>query len=795
MSSSSLIFIIKNILNRIKYFLKAKIPEKFLIIAAYTSNIILIALQYLIFRHIGGESNPVILVTSIIVGTQLLIPFFIMDFIPMLHYIVMVFFIVSGVVLRLVDVFPVYYYMISLIMPIILIKMEPVLTTSPTISRISTRISRAIRKARLPRSREEAIFNLKLSAIYIASLVISAIFYILKGYLPALIVSIYNIGIIAFISLNIATNPMISIPKEKYSMTLLFVMRYPLLFRLVNKMKMKLHPLTEKAGVLIYEIEYLSKYLASLFIYIMVLPTLVTTVLVLLPIEIAIVFIPILLIVPMFLYYAPFINMRSKANKRKQLTEKEYPIFVAYASTMISAGVNLYTVFKELATGKGTELLKGYTADAKYITALVERQGIPEVTALERYANTHPSSDVKNFILGYIHQLQLGGKVTQYLEQRLVEALDLLRRRMENFVKQIVMLTEIALIVLVLPSLPTVLGFIIAPDIVYNMLFIQMFVLTPLMGFMFNSVAGAIMPEFKDEYKFTYIPSIIGGVIGLFIGFFLVQHKLLVGIAIVIAGIAIGYYIEYSKQRRIFAEIEKMLPQFFRDLAELRNMMPVAEALRRMSDMNYPKHFTKILKTAVSLRDQGLRFSEQPWHSKSWFWKFTQFLVGKIEEYGGGTPQIFRQLMFFFSEYGNIMYSARSNLKIYEFVIYAIPVIFGIVMYSTLGIFVAMGEVSTPLSGQEMSEVITSLGAQFPQFLRLLSGIDPMVLLICDGIIFEMSLLLGLLSGKITSGTLKDTKALAIALIVAVLAMLFIPDFVLSFVRQTTAVSELELAP
>ncbi|MEM1695145.1 MAG: type II secretion system F family protein [Thermofilaceae archaeon] len=791
MSVASLTFIAKNVVNRIKYFLKVRIPEKFLIAAAYTSNAILIALQYLFFRHIGGESNPVIMATDIVVGAQLLLPFYVMESVPILHYIVLILFIVSGVILRLVDVFPSYYYTVAMITPIVLMKMEPVLTTSPTISKISTRVNRAIRKARLPRSREEALFNLKLSAVYIGGLAISALLYVLKGYIPSLIVAAYNVGIIAFIMLNVATNPMVKIPKEKYSMTLLFVMRYPLLFRLVNRMKMKLHPLIERAGVWIYEVEYLSRYLATFFIYIMILPTLVTTVLVVLPAEVAFVLLPMLAVVPVFLYYGPFISMRSKASKRKQLAEKEYPIFVVYASTMISAGVNLYTVFKELATGKGAELLKGYTAEAKYVTALVERQGIPEATAMERYANTHPSPDVRNFILGYIHQLQLGGKITQYLEQRMVEALDLMRRRMENFVKQIVMLTEIALTVLVLPTLPTVLGFIIAPDIVYNMLFIQMFVITPLMAFMFNSVASAIMPEFRDEYRFTYIPSVVGGVVGLFIGFFMVQQKLLVGVAIVVAGIAIGYYIEYSRQRRVFAEVEKMLPQFFRDLAELRNMMPVAEALKRMSNMNYPKQFTKILKAAVSLRDQGLRFSEQPWHSRSWFWKFTQFIVGKIEEYGGGTPQIFRQLMFFFSEYGNIMYSARSNLKIYEFVIYAIPVIFGMVMYSTLGIFVAMGEVSTPLSGQEMSEVVASLGAQFPQFLRLLKGIDPTVLLICDGIIFEMSLLLGLLSGKVTSGTLKDTKALAIALIVAVLTMLFIPDFVLSFVRQTTAVSEL----
>lgn len=787
---STIRYVVRNIVGRVRYFLKARIPERFLIITSYTSNSILIALQYLLLRDVGGESNIVVLLVDVAVGLQLLLPFYVMESVPIIHYLFLLSFMVAGILLALVDMFAVYYYMIAMIMSLALLKLEPVFTASPTVAKMVTRVGRALRKARVPRSKEEALFNLKLSSVYIAGLIFSLFFYVLKGFIPALIVAIYNIAIIMFIVFNVSTNPLVKVPKEKYSMTLLFVMRYPILFRLVNKLKIKLHPLTEKAGVWIYEVEYLSKYIAAFFIYLMILPTILVAIFILAPTELFILFFtPPLLIIPILLYYLPFINMKNKASKRKQLVEKEYPIFVVYASTMISAGVSLYSVFRDLATGKGSELLKGYTAEAKYIIALVEKQGLPEITALERYAAQHPSQEMRNFILGYIHQLQLGGKISHYLEQRMMEALDLLRRRMENFVKQIVMLTEIALTVLVLPTLPTVLGFIIAPDIVYNMLFIQMFAITPLMAFMFNSVASAIQPEFKDEYRFTYIPSVICGVIGMFAAFFLIQQKILAGVGLVVAGIALGYYIEYRKQKGVFTEIEKMLPQFFRDLSELRNMMPVAEALKRMTHMNYPKNFSKVLKAGVALRDQGLRFSEQPWHSKSWFWKFTQFLVGKIEEYGGGTPQIFRQLMIFFTEYGNIMYSAKSNLRIYEFVIYAIPVIFGIVMYSTLGIFVAMGEVSSGFDVGRMSEVMTNLGAQFPQFVRMLKGIDPIVLLICDGIIFEMSFLLGLLAGKIISGSLRDTKSLALAMIISVLAMIFIPDFILSFVKQTATIA------
>lgn len=770
---TSVRWVLRNIVYRVRYFLKARVPEKFLVIASYVSNALFIAVQYLFLREFGGESNTLVMMSSIAVAAQLAIPFYIMDFVPIIHYIVLLSLLAAGVSFGLVDAFPVYYYFVSMIVPFSLLKMEPVLTTSAVVAKVGTKVSRAFKKARVPRSREELIFNAKVSSIYVGALTISILVYVLTRFTPSIVVALYNLGVILFIMLNVSVNPSVRIPKEKYSLTLLFVLRYPLLFRLVNKMKMKLHPLTEKAGIWIYEVEFLSKYVATFFIYVMLFPTLVVSLVVILPPGISLAVTLPLLLFPAILYYLPFISMKNRISKRKQMTEKEYPIFVAYASTMISAGISLYNVFKDLASGKGSELLKGFRSEAKYITSLVEKQGVPEAAALERYAAHHPSQEVRNFILGYIHQLQLGGKISQYLEQKLSEALDITRRRMENFVRQVVMLTEIAITVLVLPLLPTILGFIMSPDLMYNMLFVQMFIVAPFLGFLFYNVASVIQPEFRDEYRFTFIPSVVCGVISLFASLFLVPQKVLAGVAIVVAGIAVGYYIEFVRQRKIYAEIERMLPQFFRDLSELRSMLPVSEAIKKMTQMNYPRNFVKILRACASLREQGLRITEQPWHSKSWFWKFTQFLVGKVEESGGGTPQIFRQLMVFFTEYNNIMYSIRSSLRIYEMVIYAIPVIFGIVVYTTIGIFSAIGTITGEIMAE--GEALAGLGIQFPQFTRMLRGVDPFILTICDILLVEMSFILGLLSGKIVSGTLRDTKALTIAMIISACVVVFMP--------------------
>jgi len=775
---------VKAILKQTRASLRAKIPEKVVIYGAYVSNLILLIVQAL-YKGSISEFDSVVFLIDIFVASQMFLPSLLLELVPLFHYFVLVGYIAVGSFLGLVPSFPAYYYMLTFAVIISLVKLEPILSTSPVVAKFTTRVERAVKKARIPRTMEEVTFSTKLASIHIASIIISIFIYFRKSYPPAILVATYSVVAFIFFFTGIGAVQTMRVPKTKYSLTLLFVLRYPFLFRLANRLKNRIHPLTERAGVLMYELEYVSKYLAIFMWYIMLLPTIYLLASAILPLEIFLISIPVFLIIPVIIYYIPFISMSSKARTRANKVEKEYPIFLAYATALISAGYTIYQVFKDLATGKGAELLKSFTAESRYFLSLVDKQGMPELRALERYATTHPSSEYRNFLLGYMHQRQLGGKLSVYMEQKLMEALDMMKRRMENYVNQIVTLTEISLTVLVLPTLPTIVGFIIAPDIVYSMLYMQMFVFIPVVGFLFYSVSNAIQPEFRDEYKFTYVPSVVGGLIGLIVSVFLAQQKLIAGVAFIIGTTALGYYIEYSRYRRVFAEIEKTLPQIFRDLSELRQMMPIPEALNQMTKMGYPKNVARILQRVSALRSQGIKLTEQPWASRSWFWKFTQFLIGKIEESGGGTAELFRQLMVFFAEFNNIMTSVRNSLRIYEFVIYAIPAIFALVSYSTLGIFVAMSNVSQSMGiGQLSAEASAQLGAQFPQLMRMFSGIDPMVLTINDVIIVEMSLILGFLGGKVTSGTARDTRALAIAMIVTAIIVIFAPQLVQSLIEQ-----------
>ena len=586
-------------------------------------------------------------------------------------------------------------------------------------------------------------------------------------FLPAIIVLLYSLVLLSLIYFGVGASVLtIRKGKKKQPLTLLFVMRYPLLLTLADKMKKKLHPLCEKAGVLIYELEYVAKYISYMIWYLMALPVMYLVAYTILPFMLFVIVAPLLAVMMAVIYYMPFLIIKSKISSRKNNVEKEYPLFVVYASALTSAGYTLYQVFKDLTYGKGATLLKAFTKEAKYLASLVDRLGYSEIEAFSYYATNHPSPTLMNFILGYLNQRHLGTRIVEYMDTKVNEALDALRRRMESYVENITTLSEVALTVLVLPVLPMVVGFIMQPDMVFNMLLLQMLVVIPGMSLMFYTIANAMQFEFRDTYRFTYVPSVIMGLIGLGVAFLFLSSKLISAVSLIIGFIALGYYVEYLRERRVFGEIEKILPQFFRDLSELKTTMPISKALEEMSKMGYPVSVKRILRRIASLKAQGVRISEQPWLSRSWFWRFTQFLLGKIEETGGGTPELFKTLMLFFMQFNNIMASVRGRLRIYEFVVLMIPVIFGLVTYSTIGIFNTMGEM---FSEQGVASALTSspLMIQIPSLARVFQGIDPMVFTINDILIVEMSFLLGLLGGKIVSGTLRDTRMLGLSLIVA----------------------------
>jgi len=774
---------LRSIASRVRSFIRARAAEKYILLAAYTSNIAMAAAHGAL-AGLVSEGSALVLALDIAVAAQLFIPLLILEFVPVLNYIVPLAIVAYGTAAGLYNQFTAYYLLAAAATALSAAKLEPVLTTSPRVLRAIDRVQRALKASKMPRTAEEAKFSLKISAVHAANLAVSAALYAVYQSPVVAAAAVYSLATFIAFFLGLGATEGFKVPEGgKASAAVLLVTRYPFLFRHANKLKVKLHPYIERAGVLLYELDYVAKYLAALTWYAFSLPPALLILYAVLPPPAFAVAAPAMVAVAALIYYMPFISLSSRASSRKAAVEKEYPFFTVVASVMVSAGLDLTHVFRELATGRGAAVLPAFHREARYFVTLLETMGKPPTYVLQAYADAHPSLDYKGFITGYLSQARIGGRLSEYMEKKMAEALDMLRRRMEVFVRNVVTLAEIAVIVLMLPVLVMTVGFIMAPEVVAPMVMAEMVGIIPMMGFMFYAVAKATQPEFKDDYRMRYVPSAVAGTIAAAASVFLGFLNPASAVAIVVGAIALGNYIEYLRFRLVYQEVERYLPQLFRDLSYLRQTMPVPEAIDAIAKGKYglyPDRLRAVLARMASARKSGVKISDQPWHAGSWFWKFTQLTIAKIDETGGGTPEVFRQVEGFFSSYYNIIRGAASQLRLYEYIIYAIPLIFGFVAYSTVGIFASIPTI-TAASGVNPEEVASMVGqlqvsgGSVEQVLRILKGVDPTVTMYVDFTIVELSAVLGLVMAKVNYGTLRNTKILAIASFIAAAAVVVMP--------------------
>jgi len=772
------------VLRQAVSFARARIPEKYILLAAYTSNASVVAAQA-VLRY---AADPLVSALEVVVALQLLLPVVFLEAVPLLHYMIGLAVLGVGSAAGLVEPHIAYYYTATAAVSASVVKLEPVLIRHPAVEVVTVKARRFLRRVAVPRTREEAVVSLKLSAVHIAALAASLLAYVLLSYPPAVLAATYSGAAFLFFFLGVGAERQGGTPARpspaRPELVVLFVNRYPWLFRVVDRYKNEIHWLAERAGALVFEFKYAAKYVTIAMWIAMVAPAVAIIASAFSPIA-ALIAGPGALGLAYLVYRVPVISLRSAANARKNEVERELPFFLAYATVLTSAGYRFYDLMKDLASmDRENVLLKRFWREAKFFVSLVDARNMNQTAALEHYADTHPSREYRAFLRGYVHVLIQGGSLANYMEQKLSEALNELKKKMENYVNQITTLTEIAITILVMPMLPMLIGFIISPDIVGTMIYAQAFAFVPAVFALFYAVASAMQPPYSDKYVFRYIPSVLGGVLALFPAVFFVKD-LVAGACVVGGGIALGYYIEYLWNRRVFSEIERTLPQLLRDLAELRAMMPIQEAIIRMSKMDYPKHVSRILKRMVQYIYQMRMISEQPFHSRSWFWRFTQFILGKIEKAGGGSAYLFRQLMAFFTEYNSIMAAARASLRMYEATVYAIPAIMALVSYTTIGIFVSMSQIASGV--QVPQEAMSQLAAQFPQLATLFQGVSQDVLFLNNVIIAEISLVLGILTGKVVSGTMRDTRALAIVLFMSAALILFMPSFIASLISAPQA--------
>ena len=666
--------------------------------------------------------------------------------------------------------FPGYYYALLVPASYATLKLEPVLVASPLARQILILVEANIKKIKPPRTRLEILTIALGSAANIVGIFVSGFLYLVYGYLPALVALIYNVSAATFFWLGIYTNP-ITYKPTKYGIPLLFVMRYPFAATLANRMADKIKIPMKRAGLIEYAVGYVAKYVMAAIIIWLLAPTIG---LILYPFGklLALVGTIITVAVGILAYYMPKIIIGSMIKARKSGVEREYPLFMAYLTAMVSSGKSMYRSMKDLIESKGAELFEAFRKEAQLLVTMVDVMNKPEPEAIYEIASYHPSETYRNFLFGYVNQLRLSGRLVEYMDEKLREALEIYKRRLESFKELMMVMISIVIITIVFPSIVIIMSAFLNPAGSQPILYAMIFGVIPLLILMFNSVVTALGEKTRDVIRMTYVPGVVGGTLGAVLGFMLFRSNIVLSLATIVAGISLGVYLEFERFRREYSKIEKALPDIWRDLASLRQTMPISEAVQRLAANPYPKEVRRILRKVAALRQQGELLSEQPWASGSWFWRFTQFLIGEIERAGGGTASLFNKIMMFFSDYNLIKMSFASEMKMYEGMLYMTPIIFVIIPVIIKYMAASVSGLAPSLSS------ITSAGAEISlpaSVSALLSGFPSSLIMLADLMSLEITIGLGIVANKSVGGSVKYARPLLVMVLIFILSYIFAP--------------------
>lgn len=676
---------------------------------------------------------------------------------------------------------PDYFVALSILSALSILMLRPVELQSPRITGLRIAARRILLGARIPRTPGEMRLSLYASLPSIISLAISAVFLAL-GNIAAIISAIYSI--IAFLALymGIGSRATYMIREKPGSIAVTFVIRYEFLLRILERIVPKISDLSERAGKLIDERIWAAKFIMIYFLLLITTPSVSSIVYAITRNEMLALIAAIVTVLTsyMFLKLPEFI-LRIEISRRSSEVEREFPFFVAYLVIMVSGGVSLLDAIEGLrfekagyVSTRAREVFKRFYKEAEFLIKLRYVYGLTRNAALARYADKHPNQDLKFLINGYMGQLAAGGNPVLYLVGVLNESIKILQTKIELLGRRLQTIIMTIVMGIGFPIMVAIIGTLINPDISAPLLYALDLAIIPSMAMLMLTFARPMRDygRVRQRRIATPIAAVSALMAGIYSGVGVINTILLVLIAI-----GITNYIEFRLSVRSTEILEENLKLIFSYLRELRNSYSLQKSIEVLSEMNIPREVKSVFIRMNNMLKNNIRISGQPWYSTSKLWRIAQFFLGKIEETGGGTPALFSSLVDFFSSYITLTKTYRMEIRIYEYIIYAIIALTGVIYSITLRLIGGLSSIAASIPPTALQQIPSTI-AQI-----IVTGSSEAVTSAIMFTIIELAVVLGIVAGKIIDYSIWSTRIMAIASIAAMIAINVMPAMMAQLFR------------
>lgn len=467
-----------------------------------------------------------------------------------------------------------------------------------------------------------------------------------------------------------------------------------------------------------------------------------------------------LLVVPLSFLLWPAVKLKMVRSERNATIEDEIAFFAVYSCVMQNVGRMIYDSTIQLIGRKVFPLIEN---EGRMLKRNVVLFGMDQITALNMLAISHPNTQFRNLLLGYVSIQKSGGNLNQYLERRCDEFFGETKFRFFRYAAHAEIIAEVTLILLtMLPLLLVMSSFLMSSESLLAITKIS-FILVPAITIMLILAISNIQPKTHNVVGFSKI-SVIASIVAGMAAFFALQQVWLV-FAVTIFVAAFVNYVLVSRQFTEITMLERALPDFFRDITEYRKIgIAIPNAITRLSnERTYNWVFNSVLDTISSkiMHGASLTNAVSTVNVRSWYTRISFFVLEKIVESGGGTPQILEQITDFFSKINRAKSEMIGRVRVFSFVAYLSPLL---MIWSV----------------QAMKDMLEKIG---PQYTSLMNGLQTNMtvsdeyLQLVNLLVVISSLCIGLIMSKLSYFTLKNTLVVSIILFVTIFSIYAIPFF------------------
>ncbi|MEM0232794.1 MAG: type II secretion system F family protein [Candidatus Nezhaarchaeales archaeon] len=463
--------------------------------------------------------------------------------------------------------------------------------------------------------------------------------------------------------------------------------------------------------------------------------------------------------------YTSILHQKLSNSMRKSRVENELPFFSLLASALSHAGQTLVKVFNVVAE---TKVFSALRLEALYLRKEELFASRDPITAMNIYAQRHPSRLLSSLILGYTSIIKSGGDATKYLEEKTKDLFSILKDKWNNFVNNVSIVGEAMLaLFLITPLMLSMTTLVFASEVNIALYEVIIFGLIPLLSSTTLYFIHITRPYESMEYapsKKVVILSLSSAITSIVLLILVINQSLLNAIIISSIAMVLPLSISYEREKARILKIEKELPRFLRYLGEHKKLgFPILTSIERSSNEHYNKTFSSVIKTALSRMRVGLSLHQSAiaLRVRSKLCKMIFFMLDNLIETGGGSPATFEIVASYLDDYNVQRSKVRRSLYLYSVLGYLSPLMLAVCLSLTTSFMVNIGE---PIDLNAMEGLLLSTSMSFQEEMNLVMFYSKLMIIVS-------SIAIGAILGKAVDGTLFSTKHLLICVAVALISL------------------------